>query len=187
LKDLPVRWDDESLVKGCLCGKAEAQKALYDKYSQVMMGLCFRYARNRSDAEDVLQEGFIKVFFSLSQYRANGSLEGWIKKIMITTSINFLRKQRNFFESIESDRATDVAGTLSSENHLYEKDVMEAIGKLPPGYRTILNLYAIEGYSHKEIGEMMDITESTSRSQYARAKNFLSRVLYGVPRILVDK
>ncbi len=152
-----------------------------------MMGLCYRYARNRKDAEDMLQDGFIRVFFSLDQYRGSGSLEGWIKKIMITTAINFLKRNRHFFEALESDRATEVAGTLGSDHHLEEKDVLEAIGLLPPGYRAILNLYAIEGYSHREIGEMLQITESTSRSQYARAKHFLSRVLHGEPRVLVDK
>ncbi|HVB02153.1 MAG TPA: sigma-70 family RNA polymerase sigma factor [Chitinophagaceae bacterium] len=180
-------WDDESLVNGCLHNKVTAQKELYDRFSSSMLGLCFRYARSRADAEDILQEGFIKVFFNLKQYRAHGSLEGWIKKIMVTTAINYLKKNKNLTESLETEKAAIASAVLSSEHTLHTRDIISAIASMPPGYRTILNLYAIEGYSHKEISGLLGITESTSRSQYVRAKSFLSRILESSQKVMVSK
>lgn len=168
--------DDFTLIRLCLRGQRTAQKALYERFSQGMLGLCYRYARNRADAEDMLQEGFIKVFTSLNQFRSEGSLEGWIRKIMVNTAINYLNKNKNLLKNIELEQAVELSDNSRPDDGLQSKELLQLLHRLPVGYRTILNLYAIEGYSHKEIGEMMGISEGTSRSQYFRAKEMLVRM-----------
>lgn len=135
-----------------------------------MMGVCYRYARNRADAEDILQDGFIKVFTHLEQFRGQGSLEGWIRRIMVTTAINFLNKHKMLLQTMRLEGAPELPDEAPREPHHSDDEWMEMLGGLPAGYKAIVNLYAIEGYSHKEIGAMLGIAESTSRSQYARAR-----------------
>lgn len=173
----PVQWDDETLVRGCQNGKKDAQRALYERYNARMFGLCYRYAQSRFDAEDILQEGFIKVYTHLDQYKFSGSLEGWIKRIMVTTAINFLKSRKHFTQNLDLDNAEEVMVFPVPEQSLHHQEVIRLMGSLSPGYRAILNLYAVEGYSHKEIGHMLGIAESTSRSQYARAKNIMVTLL----------
>jgi RNA polymerase sigma-70 factor (ECF subfamily) len=143
-----------------------------------MLSVCYRYAKSREDAEDMLQEGFIKVFTQIEKYENRGSLEGWILRIIVHTCINHLKKNKKFNEHVDLAYAGDL---LIKEDNipaiLQAKQVVESIRSLPIGYRTVLNLYAIEGYSHKEIGFMLEIEESTSRSQYTRAKNMLEDIL----------
>ena len=166
--------DEATLIKGCLRQRPAAQKALYERFSALMMGVCYRYARNRADAEDILQEGFIKVFRHLSQFREQGSLEGWVRRIMVTTAINFLNRNKVLMQTIRlEDAVPELPDDELTEAHTAGNDWMEILRGLPVGYRTIVNLYAIEGYSHKEIGAMLGIAESTSRSQYARARGLL--------------
>ena len=169
---------EEVLLQGCLQNDATAQQELYMKYSPKMLSVCFRYAKTREDAEDMMQEGFIKVFAQIKQFESRGSLEGWILRIMVHTCINHLKKNKRFNENLDIVYAGNM--TIREEHIpsvLQAKQVVESIRALPIGYRTVLNLYAIEGYSHKEIGELLDIEESTSRSQYTRAKNLLEEVL----------
>lgn len=169
---------EEALVHGCVRRDAHTQQVLYEQYSPRMLALCYRYARNREDAEDMLQEGFIKVFSQIGQFRQTGSLEGWIRRIMVHTCINILKKNRRFSESVDLIHAATIPVSEETIPSLLQaKQVVECIRLLPLGYRTVLNLYAIEGYSHKEIGRMLDIGESTSRSQYTRAKAMLEEVL----------
>jgi RNA polymerase sigma-70 factor (ECF subfamily) len=157
---------------------AYAQQELYYKYSPKMLSVCYRYSKSREDAEDMLQEGFIKVFTQINKFENRGSLEGWILRIIVHTCINHLKKNKKFNEHIDLAYAGDI---LIKEDNipavLQAKQVVESIRSLPMGYRTVLNLYAIEGYSHKEIGFMLEIEESTSRSQYTRAKNMLEEIL----------
>jgi len=171
--------DESALVKECLQHNAKAQKVFYERFSPRMLGVCYRYARNLADAEDILQEGFIKVFSHLEQYRQDGPLEGWMRRIMVNTALNYLKKNKLFQSHTELDQAIQLSSPLHSDQHMVKKDVVEVIRSLPFGYRTIVNLYAIEGYSHKEIGEILGIAESTSRSQYARAKSILTTILNG--------
>lgn len=139
-----------------------------------MMGVCYRYARNRADAEDILQEGFVKVFTRLDQFRGDGSLEGWIRRIMVTTAINFLNRNKVLMQTMRLEEAvSEMPEGQTAEDALPSGGWMETLQRLPVGYKTIVNLYAIEGYSHKEIAAMLGIAESTSRSQYARAKGLL--------------
>jgi RNA polymerase sigma-70 factor (ECF subfamily) len=169
---------EEAILQGCLQNKAAAQKKLYDKYSSKMLAVCYRYAHNREDAEDMLQEGFIKVFTQIHTFANRGTLEGWIRRIIVHTCINILKKNKKFNENVDLIHASSFH--VREENIpsiIQAKQVVECICLLPEGYRTVLNLYAIEGYSHKEIAGMLDIEESTSRSQYTRAKAMLEEIL----------
>ena len=169
---------EEFIIAGCIHNDTSAQKELYNRYSPKMLAVCYRYAQNREDAEDMLQEGFIKVFSQIHQYRNEGAFEGWIRRIVVHTCINILKKNKKFSDSLDIAYASGVG--IREENIpsiMQAKQVVECIRALPVGYRTVLNLYAIEGYSHKEIGQMLDIEESTSRSQYTRAKVMLEDIL----------
>jgi RNA polymerase sigma-70 factor (ECF subfamily) len=169
---------EEVMIQGCLRNEAASQQELYYRYSPKMLSVCYRYAKSREDAEDMLQEGFIKVFTQIHQFQHRGALEGWIRRIIVHTCINNLKKNRKFSESVDIIHAASVP--MREENIpsiLQAKQVVECIRILPLGYRTVLNLYAIEGYSHKEIAAILDIEESTSRSQYTRAKAMLEDIL----------
>lgn len=169
---------EEAMLRGCIRNVAVAQQELYYTFSPRMLSLCYRYAKSREDAEDMLQEGFIKVFTQIKQFQNRGALEGWIRKIIVHTCINNLKKNKKFTESVDLIHASGVyirEDTIPSI--VQAKQVVECIRLLPIGYRTVLNLYAIEGYSHREIAMMLDIEESTSRSQYTRAKAMLEDIL----------
>ena len=169
---------EEALLQGCIQNQAAAQRALYDRYSHKMFAVCYRYAHNREDAEDMLQEGFIKVFSQIHKFENRGALEGWIRRIMIHTCINILKKNKRFNESVDLIHASALQVREESIPSIVQaKEVVECIRMLPLGYRTVLNLYAIEGFSHKEIAEMLDVEESTSRSQYTRARTMLEDIL----------
>ena len=142
------------------------------------MAVCYRFGQNREDAEDMLQEGFIKIFTQIHTFRNQGALEGWIRRIVVHTCINHLKKNKKFKESVDLIHANALIVREESVPSIVQaKQIVECIRMLPMGYRTVLNLYAVEGYSHKEIGEMLDIEESTSRSQYTRAKQMLVDIL----------
>lgn len=166
--------DDYQLVKDCLKWKPEAQQRLYEQYAKSMLTVCYRYTKSLKDAEDVLQEGFVKVFFGLKQFRFEGDLGAWIRRIMVNTALNFLKrnsKYRNemfFPEQVLHPVADDNPAVI-----LQAKELADLIRQLPHGYQTIFNLYAVEGYTHVEIGEMLGISDGTSRSQYARARALL--------------
>ena len=169
---------EEAILQGCLQNNAAAQKALYLKYSTKMLVVCYRYAHSREDAEDMLQEGLIKVFSQIHTFENRGSLEGWIRRIIVHTCINNLKKNKRFNESVDLIHANSLQIREDNIPSLIQaKEVVECIRVLPIGYRTVLNLYAIEGYSHREISTMLDIEESTSRSQYTRAKAMLEDIL----------
>lgn len=169
---------EELIIAGCLRNNPTAQQELYYRYSPKMLSVCYRYAKSREDAEDMLQEGFIKVFSQIHQFEHRGVLEGWIRRVIVHTCINNLKKNKKFSDSVDLIHAASI--TSSGDNIpslLQAKQVVECIRLLPIGYRTVLNLYAIEGYSHKEIAEILEIEESTSRSQYTRAKALLQDIL----------
>jgi len=169
---------EEAILHGCLKNEAAAQRELYNRYSPKMLAVCYRFAHNREDAEDMLQEGFIKVFSQMHTFQSKGAFEGWIRRIIVHTCINNLKKNKRFNESLDIVHAHGVQVREESVPSIVQaKQVVECIRLLPIGYRTVLNLYAIEGYSHKEISDMLDIEESTSRSQYTRAKQMLEDIL----------
>jgi len=169
---------EEVLLQGCIKNDASAQQELYQRYSPKMLSVCYRYAKTREDAEDMMQEGFIKVFSQIAKFENRGSLEGWILRIIVHTCINHLKKNKKFNDNVDLAHAGNL---VIREDYIpsiiQAKQIVETIRTLPIGYRTVLNLYAIEGYSHKEIGQLLDIEESTSRSQYTRAKSMLEEML----------
>lgn len=165
----------EQLIKDCVAGKQRALAQLYHMFSAKMYGVCLRYAKDATEAEDNLQEGFIKVFNNLKTFRNEGSLEGWIRRIMINVSLEKLRKQQLLypvedvavFDTV--NYSDDVIAKISAE------DLLKLVQELPPRYRLVFNLYAIEGLSHQEIAEEMSITQGTSKSNLARARDILKR------------
>lgn len=178
--------DELQLIEGCRKGDRRAQKALYEAYSRKMMGVCLRYIGDRETAQDVLQDGFLKVFTHIETYTGTGSFEGWLRKIFVNSALEQLRKQDVLRESTDLDSTAELTQTDSSPlADISAAELMRLIQSLPDGFRTVFNLFAIEGYSHKEIAEQLQITESTSRSQYTRAKQLLQRkvnALYGERR-----
>lgn len=169
---------EAQMLDGSKVNNVHAQESLYNRFSPRMLGVCYRFAKNKPDAEDMLQEGFIKVFSQLHQYRNEGSLEAWIRKIIVHTCINTLKKNKKFSDCLDLSHANEVQVREEMiPSILYSKQIIECIRLLPLGYRTVLNLYAIEGYSHKEISIMLEIEESSSRSQYLRAKSMLEKIL----------
>lgn len=178
---------EKQLIEGCKRGDRKAQKELYEMYSRKMMGVCLRYIGDRETARDLLQDGFIKVFTSIDSYSGNGSFEGWIRKIFVNCALEYLRKSDVLRESVGFDLSIDQIGfddLIISE--ISASELLKLVQDLPNSLRAVFNLFAIEGYSHKEVAKMMDISESTSRSQYVRAKQLLqSRIneLYGLGRV----
>lgn len=171
---------DEELVNGCVLKNNAAQKLLFERFSRKMMGICIRYADRREEAEDMLQNGFIRVFEKIETFRGTGSLEGWIRKIMVNESLTLLRKNKSMKLHIDiEDAKYMIPGNAPVGESVNEKDLLKMIQQLPTGFRTVFNMYAIEGYSHKEIGELLGISEGTSKSQYSRAKVHLRNMLRG--------
>jgi len=169
---------EEAILQGCIHNHPVAQRELYNRFSPKMLAVCYRFAHNREDAEDMLQESFIKVFSQIHTFQNKGAFEGWIRRIIVHTCINHLKKNKRFNESVDIINASAIQVREESIPSIVQaKQIVECIRLLPIGYRTVLNLYAIEGYSHKEIAEMLDIEESTSRSQYTRAKQMLEEIL----------
>lgn len=167
---------DEQLLSQCLNNNRRAQNILYNKYSPKLFGTCLRYAKNNTDAEDILQEGFIKIFRYLKDFRNEGHFEGWMRKIMVTTALNFYKRKSLLNKEVDPDfvnapsmSVPDVISLLSSE------ELLSMIQELPDGYRMVFNLNTIEGYSHKEIGKIMNISVNTSKSQLSRARNSLQK------------
>lgn len=170
--------DESTLVEKCVDGDQRAQRALFEKYAPKMLGVCMRYAKNIEQAEDVLQDGFVKVFTKMVDFKGGGSLEGWIRRIMVNTSLDQIRKNAKFQDNISMDL---MDYKIEFHSHilegLIEEDLLNLINDMPVGYRTVFNLFAIEGYSHKEIAEELEISENTSKSQYSRARAYLQQKL----------
>ena len=166
--------DDTSLVNECLKGNSRAQKALFDKFAPKMLSVCLRYIKNTEKAEDVLQDGFIKVFVNLLNYKHSGVLEGWIRRIIVNTCLDELKKNKKLLLNISVE---EVEYKLESNDFVLEQmmadDLLKLIQSMPEGYRVIFNMFAIEGYTHQEIATKLGISESTSKSQYLRARAYL--------------
>ena len=168
---------ENDLIKGCIKGDAQMQRLLYQRFSAMMYTVCLRYSENTDDANDVLQEGFIKVYKSLSKFRREGSFEGWVRRIFINTSIEHYRKKVKLYNVTEVQENTIEDDSLDALDSLATKDVLNIINELSPGYKQVFNMHVIEGYSHKEIAELLGITEGTSKSQLARAKSVLKKII----------
>lgn len=173
---LRLPTSEQKLVKQCRKGDSRAQRDLYERFAPQMLTVCRRYVRTIEDAEEVLSNAFIKVFNKIDQYTGDGPLGGWIRRIMVNESLNFIRYQKNLFVEVEEENHSQFAHENLSDQ-LNADHLMALIDELPLGYKTVFNLYAIEGYGHKEIGEMLGISENTSKSQLSKARKNLQKKL----------
>ncbi|MCO6494183.1 MAG: sigma-70 family RNA polymerase sigma factor [Bacteroidetes bacterium] len=165
--------EEKDLVLKCLQGDAASQKKLFDIYSAKMYAVCLRYASDTELAKDFLQEGFIRVFQKLGQFRFEGSFEGWIRRVFVTTALEYCRKQVKSVEEIGIEYYENLGYDNKIPENLNMKDLLKLISSLPTGYRTVFNLFVIEGYSHQEIAKELDISENTSKTQLRKARLFL--------------
>lgn len=177
--------DLKEIIEGVKKKERKYQDLLYSKYSGMLFGICLRYTKNRFEAEDVMQEGFVKIYKNIGMYSQNKSFEGWIRRIMINTAItNYRKNQKHAYH----DDVTELPATGHEVDEMYKSDftkeeLMNVINALPPGYKMVFNLYVIEGYKHKEIADIMDIDINTSKSQLSRAKKYLQRELKELSKI----
>ncbi len=181
------RAREMELIEGCRRNDREAQKALYDFMAPKMLSVCCRYVKDRMEAEDILVKSFMKVFERLDQFKSEGSFEGWIRKIVVNESLTYLRKNKNMYLETDIEIADREADLQSLETELEAADLLKLVSELPTGYRMVFNLYAIDGFSHKEIAEQIGITESTSKSQLSRARLHLQAKLLEIERSLNHK
>ncbi|ARK09519.1 sigma-70 family RNA polymerase sigma factor [Fibrella sp. ES10-3-2-2] len=172
---IPYYLSESKLVVALQRGEARAQKITYERYATKMMAVCLRYVANQADAEDVLIESFMRVFERVSQYRNEGSFEGWVRRIMVTESLMFLRKNKSLRKEIPIDNVVEEPDYQWADENLQTDDLLRLVAQLPDGYRTVFNLYAIEGYSHAEIAALTGISEGTSKSQLSRARALLQQ------------
>ena len=170
---LEHKYTIEDLVERCKANERKAQEMLYKQFASKMLGVCMRYATDKMEAEDMLQNGFIRVFQKLADFRGEGSFEGWIRRIMVHSSIEYYRKHHKMLQVADMDEHNEPSVNAAAMANLGAKDLMALIQRLSPGYRMVFNLYAIEGYSHREIGEIMGVTEGASKSQLSRARAIL--------------
>ena len=164
---------ERELIEGCLAGVRRCQETLYDRYARRMYAVCLRYARHEMEAEDIMQEGFIRVFEKLKDFRMEGSLEGWVRRIMVHTAINQYRRKAFQQERFGLERLPEEPVESDAVGRLGEHELLAMVASLPEGYRMVFNLYAIEGFDHAEIAGMLGCGESTSRSQLAKARRLL--------------
>ncbi len=178
VKILQLFTNESQMVKALQKGDPKAQRYFYDKYAARMLAVCVRYLTDQMEAEDVMIEGFMKVFERINQFKGEGSFEGWVRRLITNEALMRLRSRRHIEIDIEAPEVQQYQANFDwADNSLETDDLMALIGKLPTGYRTIFNLYAIEGYSHAEIAEQLGITESTSKSQLHRARGLLQQML----------
>lgn len=174
--------DEKKLIEDCINEKRSSQELLYKQYAKKMKGLCLRYANDEMEADDMLQEGFIKVFNHLSEFKMQGSLEGWIRRTMVNTALNKIKAR-----SKVTDYLDDINMEIPYNEKLLEKinykNILALLAKLPEGYRIVFNLFVVEGYSHQEIAEKLGIEVVTSRTQLAKARKHLQKLIYQLEKV----
>lgn len=178
---------EEQLINGCIREDKAAQYALYKAYAGKMLAVCKRYARTDLEAEDILQEGFIKVFDNVSRFRGNGSFEGWIRRIMVNTALKLYRKSSFKNEVIGIEDDYDQAEEATVIDKISSAELMKLVGGLPEGYKVVFNLFAIEGFSHAEIAETLGVNEGTSRSQLAKARRWLQKKIQESQEVVYER
>jgi RNA polymerase sigma factor (sigma-70 family) len=171
------REKEYELIKKCANGDRKAQKMLYENYARVMYGVCLRYCSDKEEAKDILQEGFIKVYNKINQFAFNGSFEGWMKRVFVNTALEYYRVNKIHMYHSDADAANENPHHDYTVERMSQKEILEVMNGLAPGYRMVLNLFIVEGYGHAEIAEMMGISEGTSKSQLSRARIILQKEL----------
>lgn len=169
---------NEQLIEACLNGDARAQKMLFQNFGPKLYAVCLRYSKSEEEAQDMLQDGFVKIFEKLLSYKGEGSFEGWMRRIMVNTCLDEIRRTKKFQSNVDvEDFSYSLTDNETVLDDLAAKDLLKILQRIPMGYRTVFNLYVIEGYSHKEIADELEITVSTSKSQFSRAKAMLREIL----------
>ena len=177
-------YSEEELIDRCLQNNSRAQESFYRRFAPKMYGVCLRFAKNKMEADDILQEGFIKVYINLNTFRNEGSLEGWIRRTIVNTAINYYKKNAKYLKDIEIEKAEIMLNMNEGAlDKISVKELLSLIRKLPSGYRMVFNLNVMEGYTHKEISQLLDISENTSKSQLSRARQTLQRKLKEISSI----
>ncbi len=178
---------DAELIEGCLSQDKKAQRMLYSKYASTMFGICLRYCKRRAEAEDILQEAFVKIFTNMKTYRSEGSFEGWLKRIVVNTALNYYKSQLKhcFDEPIEENQKIQLATEPMQGSDISAEELLKLINSLADGYRIVFNLYAVEGYSHKEIASILNISENTSKSQLSRARAILQEKVNAYRKMMI--
>lgn len=180
--------EESEIIKGCLDGNRFYQKRLFDVYSKRMLSVCMYYTKNKDEAKDILQEGFIKVFRNMDKYRHDGAFEAWMRRIMVNTALDYFRKNKQEHLMYGTETAdAEIQVDPSAVQKMQADDIIKLIQKMPEGYQVVFSLYAIEGYNHKEIGEMLGISEGTSKSQYARGRVYLQKLMKGYENSQTEK
>jgi len=176
---------DHQIIEGCAKHERRAQQMLYDKYSRLLLGICLRYASDKAEAEDVLQESFVKIFFNIKDYTGTGSFIGWLRKVAVNTAITNYHKNLKYRYHVDIDDYVSVETGVTSfeEDFFTSEELFKILNELPTGYRMVFNLYAVEGYKHKEIAELLGIDINTSKSQYSRAKAVIREKLETLGKI----
>ncbi len=179
--------DEKEIIEGCCRNDRKAQKALYERYASVLLAVCIRYSGKRGEAEDILQDGLIKIYFNIKDFAGKGSLINWMKKIMVNTAITHYHRnlKHQYHQDIDDIREMDIEGSSLNTSEFTREELFNVIKELPDGYRVVFNLYAIEGYKHKEIAEKLEIDVNTSKSQYSRAKGLIRKKLGTLNKIAV--
>lgn len=178
---------EQTLIEGCRKGRPDAQRELYERFAPRMMGVCMRYIHDREEAEHVMIGGMVKVYEKLDQFTEEGSFEGWIRRIMVNESLMYIRKNKNMSLEVEIEAVDHEPNYHLLEQTLEANDLLQLVGELPVGYRTVFNLYAIEGFNHKEIAAMLEINENTSKSQLSRARKYLQSRLEVLHKTAIEK
>lgn len=169
---------ENNLLTECLKGNPNAQKALYEKYKVPLFRICLRYAKDRPEAEDMLQDGFVKIFTDLHQYKGDGALGGWLRRVVVNVALQHIRKYKKFENTVELDQLSETHHTNEMvTSNLNAQALTKMIQQLPTGYRTVFNLFVIEGYTHKEIAELLGVNVNTSKSQLSKAKATLRAMI----------
>jgi RNA polymerase sigma-70 factor (ECF subfamily) len=181
------RAKEQELILGCLKRERASQQKLFDLYSGKMYGVCYRYVRNSMEAEDILVTAFTKIFEKIDQFKAEGSFEGWIRRIMVNEALTHLRKARAMYLELNLEQANATLDYNSISDQLEAEDLLNMVQQLPAGYRIVFNMYAIDGYSHKEIADHLGISENTSKSQLSRARVYLQKMLSETENMLDKK
>ena len=179
--------DEKEIIEGCCRNDRKAQKALYERYASVLLAVCIRYSGKRGEAEDILQDGLIKIYFNIKDFAGKGSLINWMKKIMVNTAITHYHRnlKHQYHQDIDDIREMDIEGSSLNTSEFTREELFNVIKELPDGYRVVFNLYAIEGYKHKEIAEKLEIDVNTSKSQYSRAKGLIRKKFGTLNKIAV--
>ena len=181
--------NEEQLIKRCIRRERSAQKLLFETYSGILLGICMRFVKDKAEAEDILQEGFLKIFLNIRDFTARGSLVNWMKKIMVNTAITYYHKTKKHYNQadIEEVQEVGIVGYKWENADFTSEELLKVINDLPEGYKIVFNLYAIEGFKHKEIAALMDIDINTSKSQYSRAKKLIRKRLGELSREKVSR